>query len=123
MLHHISLHVSDIKASATLYDAMLSALHYKRVWTDKYAVGYGIKAGEDQFAINQKGKPVGSPGEGFHLAFAAKSREDVDNFYAAGIKNGAKDNGAPGLRPHYGENYYAAYVLDLDGHNIEAVFK
>lgn len=123
MLHHISLQVSDIKASAKLYDAILFALQYKRVWTLTDAVGYGLKDGDDKFAIKQKGSSVTAPGAGFHVAFAAKSREDVDKFYTAAIKYGAKDNGAPGLRPHYGDNYYAAFVIDLDGYRIEAVHK
>ena len=54
------------------------------------------------------------------MAFAADSREDVDKFYEAAIKNGGKDNGPPGLRPHYGDSYYAAFVIDLDGYRIEA---
>lgn len=121
MLHHISLQVTDIKASAKLYDAMLFSLHYKRVWTEKDAVGYGPEDGGDKFAIKQKGKPVTAPGEGFHGAFAAESREDVDNFYDAAIKNGAKDNGPPGLRLQYCDSYYAAFVIDFDGYRIEAV--
>ena len=56
-----------------------------------------------------------------HLAFRADKRADVDAFYAAAIKAGAKDNGKPGVRTEYSENYYAAFVLDADGHNIEAV--
>ena len=56
-----------------------------------------------------------------HVAFAARSRAEVDAFYAAAIAAGGKDNGAPGLRPHYHPNYYGAFVFDPDGHNIEAV--
>ena len=121
MLHHIYLQVSVLKASAQLYDAMLLTLQYKRVWRETDAVGYGLKDGKDKFAIKQKGSSVTVPGEGFHLAFAADSREDVDKFYEAAIKNGGKDNGPPGLRPHYGDSYYAAFVIDLDGYRIEAV--
>jgi predicted lactoylglutathione lyase len=56
-----------------------------------------------------------------HVCFTASSRADVDGFYKAAMEAGAKDNGAPGLRPHYHENYYGAFVIDPDGHNIEAV--
>jgi predicted lactoylglutathione lyase len=58
---------------------------------------------------------------GTHVAFAAESRKTVDEFYAAAIAAGGRDNGKPGLRPHYHENYYGAFVLDPDGNNIEAV--
>ena len=63
------------------------------------------------------------PGPGFHLAFDAPSRSAVDAFHAAGVENGGVDLGAPGLRPHYGENYYAAFVADPDGYKLEAVFQ
>lgn len=57
----------------------------------------------------------------FHIAFAAQTRADVDAFHRAALADGGRDNGGPGLRPHYHEHYYAAFVLDPDGHNIEAV--
>jgi predicted lactoylglutathione lyase len=60
-------------------------------------------------------------GDGFHLAFAAPSREAIDAFYRAALEYGASDNGAPGLRPNYGPRYYAAFIVDLDGHRIEAM--
>jgi catechol 2,3-dioxygenase-like lactoylglutathione lyase family enzyme len=62
-----------------------------------------------------------APGPGFHLAFIAPSREAVDAFHAAALAAGAEDCGAPGPRPHYGETYYAAFVIDLDGYKLEAV--
>lgn len=71
-----------------------------------------------KFAISTD-YPVGAP---VHVAFAADSREQVDAFHAAALAAGGRENGAPGLRPHYGEGYYGAFVLDPDGHNIEAVF-
>lgn len=60
-------------------------------------------------------------GEGIHVAFDAATREAVREFHRAAVEAGGADNGPPGLRPHYGANYYAAFVLDPDGHNIEAV--
>ncbi len=127
MLHHISFGVSDIERSAKFYDAVLAALGYERVWTDAgkgksgAAVGYGEKGGGDKFAIKlQQGVPL-APGPGFHLAFAAKSRAAVDAFHLAAMQTGGSDNGAPGLRLHYGPAYYAAFVVDPDGHHIEAV--
>ena len=121
MLHHISLGVADLDRSASFYDAVLAPLGYSRVWTDATAVGYGEPGGGDKLAIKlQKGRVV-APGPGFHLAFAAPSREAVARFHEAALKNGGADNGAPGLRPHYGPDYYAAFVVDPDGHRVEAV--
>lgn len=109
------------------YDAVLGPLGYQRVWADlrpgesDQAVGYG-RAGEgDKFAIKLRAHGQLAPGTGFHLAFAAPSREAVRAFHAAALVHGGRDNGAPGLRPDYGPNYYAAFVLDPDGYPIEAV--
>lgn len=128
MLHHISFGVSDIERAAAFYDAALSPLGYVRVWEDirpgeaDQAVGYGISGGGDKLALKHRPDGQRPPGQGFHVAFAAPNREAVSEFFAAALQHGGKDNGAPGLRPHYGPYYYAAYVVDLDGHHIEAVF-
>jgi len=129
MLHHISLGVSDIERAVAFYDAALLPLGYVRVWDDlrpgeeDQAVGYGIAGGGDKLAL--KYQPGGQKARvpGFHLALTAPSRKAVSAFHKAAIQHGGKDNGAPGLRPHYGSGYFAAFVLDPDGHNIEAVFK
>ena len=102
------------------YDAALSELGYERVWTDPSAIGYGKPGGGDQLAIKLQAS-VAVPGPGFHVALAAPSRVAVDRFYAAALKCGGSDNGAPGLRPQYGPSYYAAFVIDPDGYRIEAV--
>ncbi|MBY5444362.1 VOC family protein [Rhizobium leguminosarum] len=125
MLHHASLGVSDIER---FYDAALAALGYIRVWDDirpgetGQAIGYGNPGGGDKLAIKHRPDGQRPPGPGFHLAFAAPSRQAVDRFYAAAIAHGGGDNGPPGLRSHYGEHYYAAFVIDPDGHALEAVF-
>ena len=127
MLHHVSLGVRDIELSARFYDAALSALGYVRVWSDLgpahggQAVGYGLPGGGDKLALKQKNSSHLAPGLGFHVAFAAPSRAAVDRFHDAALRHGGRDNGAPGLRPDYGEHYYAAFVIDPDGHRIEAV--
>lgn len=127
MLHHISLGVSDIERSARFYDAALLPLGYVRVWEDltpgddDQAVGYGPPGDGDRLAIKLRGANACAPGPGFHLAFAAASRAAVDAFHAAALRNGGQDNGAPGLRPDYGDSYYAAFVVDPDGHRLEAV--
>jgi catechol 2,3-dioxygenase-like lactoylglutathione lyase family enzyme len=128
MLHHMSFGVSDIERAATFYDAVLSPLGYVRVWEDIHpgeadqAVGYGAAGGGDKLALKYRPDGQRPPGPGFHVAFAAPNRKAVSEFYKAALQHGGKDNGAPGLRPHYGAFYYAAYVVDPDGHNIEAVF-
>ena len=120
MLHHVSLAVSNLAHSAAFYDAALGALGYRRVFEDSTAIGYGIEDGNDKLCLKLR-SPVVPPGPGFHLAFAAPSREAVDRFHSAALAVGGQDNGAPGLRPHYGAGYYAAFLVDPDGHHIEAV--
>ena len=120
MLHHVSFAVANLERAAAFYDAALAALGYVRVWTDSTAVGYGEPGGSDKLALKLQ-KNVVAPGAGFHVAFAAPSRAAVDRFHAAALKCGGSDNGAHGLRPHYGPNYYAAFVIDPDGYRIEAV--
>ncbi|GGP22303.1 MULTISPECIES: VOC family protein [Silvimonas] len=121
MLHHLSFAVSDINRAATFYDAVLRSLGYVRAWTDDTAVGYGYPGGGDKFAIKLVPAYASIPGEGFHLAFAAGSRAAVDEFHASALTHGGRDNGLPGLRPHYGSCYYAAFIIDPDGYRIEAV--
>ncbi|MGY5780564.1 VOC family protein [Rhizobium sp. LEGMi135b] len=129
MLHHISFGVSDIEKAAAFYDAAFAPLGYVRVWDDlspgdpDQAIGYGVPGGGDKFAIKLRGKEARAPGPGFHLAFAAPSRDAVVHFHAAALAHGGTDNGPPGLRPHYGPNYFAAFVIDPDGHRIEVVTK
>jgi catechol 2,3-dioxygenase-like lactoylglutathione lyase family enzyme len=120
MLHHISLGVTDLNRSAMFYDAALLPLGYVRVWTDATAIGYGPPGGGDKLAIKLR-DGAAAPGPGFHLALAAPDRASVDRFHDAALRHGGDDNGAPGLRPHYGPDYYAAFVVDPDGHHVEAV--
>lgn len=128
MLHHISLGVADIERAASFYDAALAPLGYVRVWEDlrpgeaDQAVGYGAPGGGDKLAIKHQPEGRHVPGPGFHLAFAAPDRQAVDRFHAAALSHGGSDNGKPGLRPHYGAHYYAAFAVDPDGHHVEAVF-
>ena len=120
MLHHLSFGVSNLGLSGAFYDAALGALGFKRVFEDDSAIGYGLVEGEDKLCLKLRPE-VSAPGSGFHVAFAASSRGAVDRFYSAGLKIGGKGNGAPGLRPEYGPHYYAAFLVDPDGHRIEAV--
>lgn len=128
MLHHVSLGAVNIEAAARFYDAVLAPLGYARVWSDlrpggqHQAVGYGPQGAGDKLAIKQVGEAV-PPIPGFHLAFSAPSRAAVRAFHAAALHAGGKDNGPPGPRPHYGPDYYAAFVIDPEGHHLEAVCK
>lgn len=121
MLHHLSLGVADLERAGTFYDAVLAALGYVRVWSDKTAIGYGPPGGGDKLAIKLVGAKAAAPGPRFHVAFAAPSWRAVEDFHAEALKHGGRDNGGPGLRLDYGRNYYAAFVIDPDGHPLEAV--
>ncbi len=122
MLDHIGFPVSDFARSKEFYTRALAPLGYRLVTevslSDGGEDGYaGFGAERPQFWIGT-GKPLQSR---LHVAFMAKDRAEVRAFYEAALAAGGRDNGAPGLRPHYHENYYGAFVLDPDGHNIEAV--
>jgi catechol 2,3-dioxygenase-like lactoylglutathione lyase family enzyme len=121
MLGHLSFGVSDLQRAIAFYDAVLAPIGFVRVWTSEKQAGYGPPGGGDKLALKLQSGPVVPPGPGFHLAFDAKSHEVVDAFHAAALATGGTDEGAPGLRPHYGPTYYAAFVRDPDGHKLEAV--
>ena len=124
MIDHMGIAVTDLDRSRTFYEAALGPLRMSvqmEVGGDKTesggsALGFGVP-GEKIFWIAD-GEKVG---EGTHVAFKADSRDQVDAFHSGGLKAGGRDNGAPGLRPHYGPNYYAAFLYDPDGANIESV--
>ena len=121
ILHHLSLPVSNLKRSAEMYDAALARLGFRRVAEAPGFIGYGTEPGRDRFALMEI-PYVRSAQAGFHLAFGADSTANVDAFHDAACSHGALDNGLPGPRPHYGDGYYAAFVLDPDGHHLEAVY-
>jgi len=120
MLHHISYGVRDLALAGAFYDAVLGALGFRRVFEDDTAVGYGLEDDKDLLCLKLR-PDARPPGAGSHLAFAAPSRAAVDAFHAAGMRTGGADNGTPGLREDYGDHYYAAFLVDPDGHRIEAV--
>lgn len=129
MLHHLSLGVVDIEAAACFYDAVLQPLGQARVWSDLrpggtgQAVGYGPPGGGDRLALKQVAPGAAVAGPGCHLAFAAASPQAVEAFHAAALRAGGSDHGAPGWRPQYGEGYFAAFVIDPEGHHLEAVWR
>ena len=124
MIDHVGFAVSDIEVSKRFYGAALAPLGVELLMTVTPDM---TEAGGTALGFGRDGKPffwVGDNervGEGSHVAFAVASRGEVDAFHAAALAAGGRDNGAPGLRPHYGPDYYAAFVLDPDGTNIEAV--
>lgn len=122
MFAHISIGVKDIHASVVFYDAVMNALGYGRLFGNKDE-GFMAYGPEDSFFIINT--PLDESREvmacnGSHICLKAKDKSAVDVFYNMAIKMGAKDGGAPGLRPHYSDDYYAAFIFDLDGHKIEA---
>ena len=103
-------------SAKAFYRAALAPLGYGVLMECEQFAGFGV-APKPDFWIGQ-----GAPNEPrVHVAFRADTRADVDAFYRAAMAAGGRDNGPPGLRPHYHDNYYGAFVLDPDGHNIEAV--
>lgn len=121
ILSHVSVGVRDVAASAKFYDAVMATLGAKRVFEHDGAIAYGRQFPE--FWVQQP-HDGGAPGtaNGTHFAFFANSREQVDAFHAAALAAGAKDDGAPGPRPEYGEPFYGAFCYDPDGHKIEATY-
>lgn len=118
VIDHVSVGVRDLERSRAFYRQALAPLGFRESgpWQDGVREAtFGIE-GSNDFAISREYR-TGAP---VHVAFAAESRELVDAFHAAALAAGGRDNGAPGLRPEYSERYYGAFVLDPDGHNIEA---
>jgi catechol 2,3-dioxygenase-like lactoylglutathione lyase family enzyme len=123
MFDHLSISTTNLNAAKQFYTKALAPLGIKMLMeitpemtgTDDAYFGFGVDRPQFWIAKGEKMQ------RGTHVAFSADSRKTVDAFYKAAIAAGGTDNGKPGLRPHYHENYYGAFVLDPDGHNIEAV--
>jgi catechol 2,3-dioxygenase-like lactoylglutathione lyase family enzyme len=113
---HVAVNVTDFDVAKAFYLGALAPLGYRIVYEEPGALAYLADASGLDFGIGRR-EPVG----GTHVAFDCAERGTVDAFHAAAVAAGGTDNGAPGLRPQYDANYYAAYVLDPDGNNIEAV--
>ena len=122
MIDHVGFPVSDYARAKAFYQQALAPLGYTLIMEvrqnehDAMAAGFGA-GGKPDFWIGGEGGLA----RAMHIAIAARDRATVDAFYRAAIAAGARDNGAPGIRAHYHPNYYGAFVLDPDGHNIEAV--
>ena len=119
VINHVGVKVSDFGKSKAFYVAALGTLGVKLLsefeFGGKHYAGFGVD--HPSFWIDD----AAPARAGTHVAFNAASRAAVGAFYSAGLSAGGRDNGPPGIRAHYSENYYAAFVHDPDGHNIEAV--
>jgi catechol 2,3-dioxygenase-like lactoylglutathione lyase family enzyme len=117
MLDHVTIGTGDPNRAREFYDRALKPLGIERLFADGEAAwGYG-DGNKAFFWVGGRDAVI----TGVHVAFAAPDRATVDAFHAAALAAGGRDNGAPGPRPHYHRHYYGAFVLDPDGHNIEAV--
>ncbi len=131
MLDHVNIRVADYDRSKKFYEAALAPLGYTLAMENTSGAGFSkgyipdfwIKQGQplSSGAQAEPAEQAGCGGPFVHVAFAGEDRRMVDAFYRAALAAGARDNGAPGLRPNYHPNYYGAFVLDPDGYNIEAV--
>ncbi len=116
MIDHVTANVSDFEGAKRFYAQALGPLGYSLQMEFESAAGFGTGEGIPDFWIGSSSNRGAT-----HVAFTANDRAAVDAFFEAATGAGGKDNGAPGVRAHYHENYYAAYVHDADGNNIEAV--
>lgn len=116
-LDHLNLYVKDVNLSRAFYEAVLVPFGYTVVRDfGEVAVGFGDR----NYAVLALVREAGTI-QTTHVAFRVTTRSDVDKFHSIAIEAGGSDNGSPGVRSHYHENYYAAFVADPDGHNLEFV--
>jgi catechol 2,3-dioxygenase-like lactoylglutathione lyase family enzyme len=123
VIAHLSIGVKDIDRSKRFYDAALAPLGYKCIRPAKTLIGYGYGADIVSLWVALAERPVmADEKSGLHICFAAPNAAAVDAFYEVALRSGGQDNGAPGLRPHYSPDYYAAFIIDPDGYRLEAYF-
>ena len=123
MLAHVSIGVRDVDTSRAFYDAALAPLGYRCIRAARSMVGCGYGADTISFWVFSAERPVpADERSGLHFCFAAPDAAAVDAFHAAALRAGGRNNGAPGLRPVYDPDYYAAFIIDPDGYRIEAYY-
>jgi catechol 2,3-dioxygenase-like lactoylglutathione lyase family enzyme len=120
MLDHVSIGVKDVARAKKFYDSVMKPLGYTRLSASEGSLGYG-KDGVVLWIGASEAPVPADMRSGLHFCFTAPDRKSVDAFHAAGLKSGGKDNGKPGLRADYSPTYYAAFLTDPDGNNVEAV--
>lgn len=116
MFDHVGFGVTDYAASKAFFLKALQPLGVTIAMEGPHGIGLGLNGKPALWMFQSDEKPAH-----LHIAFTAQTRQQVDEFYRAALEAGGKDNGAPGLRPHYHATYYAAFVIGPDGHNVEAV--
>jgi catechol 2,3-dioxygenase-like lactoylglutathione lyase family enzyme len=119
MLDHVSIGVRDIARTKRFYDAALNPLGYTCLSEGEGSLGYGRESVALWIGATERPVPADEK-SGLHFCFSAPTRRSVEQFHAAALAAGGRDNGKPGLRADYGANYYAAFVVDPDGYRIEA---
>jgi len=123
MIAHVSIGARDIDRSKSFYDAALEPLGYKCIRQARTLTGYGYGPDSIAFWVVSAERPVPADEKsGLHFCFTAPDSAAVDAFHAAALRSGGQDNGAPGLRPIYGPDYHAAFIIDPDGYRIEAYY-
>jgi catechol 2,3-dioxygenase-like lactoylglutathione lyase family enzyme len=127
VIDHVGIRVSDLAASRRMYEAALAELGFTVLGEGAFEGDAYVLFGRgtsDDFALHAVGTKPGRNcvTTGAHVAFRAPDASGVERWHAAAVRSGGTDNGAPGVRPEYSGSYYAAFVLDLDGNNVEAVF-
>ena len=120
MIDHISIAVRDLDAAARFYEAVLARIGYAKLEVRPTTIGFGKRYAE--FWLNQRPDMYAvGPDTGVHVCLRAPTPAAVDAFHATALAQGGVSDGAPGLRPHHGEGYYAAFIRDPDGNRVEAV--
>ena len=120
MFDHVSIGVKDLERARRFYDAALAPLGYERLSNSDRVIGYGPDE-VGLWVIQAEHPVVADMQSGLHFCFVAPDEAAVDAFHSAAVASGGTDNGEPGIRPDYGRFYYAAFVIDPDGHALEAV--
>tara|TARA_R110002126_G_scaffold20353_27_gene75467 strand:+ start:1111 stop:1491 length:381 start_codon:yes stop_codon:yes gene_type:complete len=121
MFGHVTVGTNDLDRAGAFYDAVLAPLGHVRGLQKKTFISYGDGSGSRLFVMTPYDGGTATAGNGVHVAFLAPGRAAVDAFHAAALAAGGTDEGAPGLRPHYHEHYYGAYIRDPDGNKLQAV--
>jgi catechol 2,3-dioxygenase-like lactoylglutathione lyase family enzyme len=124
MLDHVSIAVGDLARAARFYDAVMAALGVPCAWREAQAIGYGTRNGpadDGHSYLTIRAGAAPGPEARNHWCFRAPDRAAVHAFHVAGLAHGGRDDGAPGLRPHYHAAYFAAFLRDPDGNRVEAV--
>ncbi|MBW8741804.1 MAG: VOC family protein [Acidobacteria bacterium] len=128
VIDHVGIRVTDFRASRRMYEAALAELGFSVLGEGEFEgdayVLFG-RGSDDDFSLHTVGSKPGRDRAttGAHVAFSAPDADAVGRWHAAAVHHGGTDNGPPGLRPEYTGEYFAAFVLDLDGNNVEAVFQ